>query len=159
AWKLPLDVGWQFCNSAINYGLFCCCCALFAFFVAYIHWHAARKGEHVVYGHILYVLTGLLCFAPIALFFFQYMFADMKSINNLLQHEIQARLIIQHFGYHVSKQRLPMNPFNLDISTLEGRFALIFDQFSYGLLLPPIGSWILLDYKHLAHVMPITREY
>lgn len=106
----------------------------------------------------MYILAGLLCLAPIVLFFFQYIFADVQSINNLAQHEIQAHLIIQGFRYYVSHQRIPILPFNLDISTLQDRFILIFDQFSYGLLLPPIASWILLDYRRLIHFKPPIRE-
>ena len=42
AWKLPIDIGWQFHVAIVNYGLLCLCCALYAFCVSYAHWKPFR---------------------------------------------------------------------------------------------------------------------
>jgi hypothetical protein len=34
AWKLPVDIGWQFHINILSYGLLCTCCAILAFLTA-----------------------------------------------------------------------------------------------------------------------------
>ena len=46
AWQVPIDIGWQVRSNLFSYGLLCLCCALYAFFIAYLVWQEEnRKGE------------------------------------------------------------------------------------------------------------------
>src|SRR5437667_1321815 len=104
AWQLPVDIGWQLHSGLFSYGLLCLCCAVYAFFIAYLAWHEGRS----VRTHS--TLAGLLCLMPLGLFFTQYLFIDMGSIAQLAQHEFQALFIQGHFGYHTAAQFIPIRP-------------------------------------------------
>ncbi len=43
AWQLPIDIGWQLRSGLFSYGLLCLCCALYAFFIAYLAWKGKRR--------------------------------------------------------------------------------------------------------------------
>jgi len=151
AWKLPIDIGWQFHVEVVNYGLLCLCCALYAFCVAYAHWKPFRGSNYFVRRN---VSAGLLCLLPIALFLLQYLCADIHSINQLAQHKIQMLLIRQHFGYRTTPERIIIQPFALDAATLQGRLALLANQISIGLVLPFLSAYLLLGLKRPTTTSP-----
>lgn len=144
AWKLPLDIGWQFRTAIFNYGLLCLCCAIYAFLVACANWKPFKGSDYFV-GR--YKTAGLLCLIPVVLFFLQYIFIDFQAIDHLAQHEIQALLIRAHYGYRISPQHIPLNAFTLNISTLQDRLEILIDQISIGVLLPFSSAWLLIDYR------------
>jgi tetratricopeptide (TPR) repeat protein len=140
AWQLPIDIGWQLRSGLFSYGLLCLCCALYAFFIAYLTWKEIRRDRIRTHS----TLAGLLCLMPVALFFTQYLFIDMGSITQLAQHELQALFIQNHFGYHVAAQFIPIRLDTFDYSTLTGRFRLLLNQLQPGLYLPFLGTFCLL---------------
>src|SRR5215469_8259106 len=84
AWKLPLDLDWQFHSGLINYGLLCCLCAIFIFLVALANWKPFKGSTFFLEnGNI----AGWLCLVPVAVFLFQYTIADPVAIDHLTQHE------------------------------------------------------------------------
>jgi hypothetical protein len=70
AWKLPIDLGWQFHIAAINYGLLCLCCAVYAFFIAYANWRPFKSHVYLVQRP---TLAGVLCIIPVVVFLVQYL--------------------------------------------------------------------------------------
>jgi hypothetical protein len=77
----------------------------------------------------------------------------MPFMAQLAQRETQLLLIQHHFGYHSAAQRIAINPLTLDISSLQARFLLLFDQASFGLLGPCLCCWLLLEY-HRRYALP-----
>src|SRR5260370_36000365 len=75
AWKLPIDSGWQFPVSILNYGLLCLFCAIYAFLVALANWKPFKGSDYFAQRH---TIAGLLCIVPIALFFLQYLCVDFS---------------------------------------------------------------------------------
>lgn len=178
AWKLSIDIGWQFRSSILNYGLLCLGCAIYAFVLAYAQWHSFRSVKNPPAGRnttgvlpagmgrlssIHSGIAGLLCIMPVVLFLLQYLFADVGGINRLAQDEIQALLLRTHFGYSVAAQRISLDAFAVDGSTLQGRFVLLVNQLSIGVLLPCLSAWIVIHYRRFFAVshraVPRKRQY
>lgn len=142
AWKLPVDIGWQFHISILNYGLLCVCCACCSFVVAIAKKKSFKGSKFLVQrGRIV----GGLCLIPVVLFLMQYLFTDVVAIEHLAQHEIQALLTDGHLSYLLAKPLIPINPFVLDISNLQDRFELLANNISLGPLLPILSAWMLID--------------
>lgn len=161
AWRLPIAMGWQFpaaLGVIFNYGLLCLCCAI------YIWFRLVRRGSSCLVeareadgrggGARVLNTAALLCLAPFALFLLQYLCLDIQGINRLAQHQVQALLISRHFGYNAAPLRIPVNPFMIDSSTIQGRLMLIVQQASPGLLLPCLSACLLLYCKRYARVQP-----
>jgi len=66
----------------------------------------------------------------------------VQGINQLAQHEIQMLLIQHHFGYRIAMERITIDPFALDTSTIPGRLEILVDQVSFGPLLPVVAALI-----------------
>ncbi len=151
AWAIAIDVGWQFHTTILSYGLLCTCIALYAFLVAYAQWRPFVGSAVLVQKR---TQVGLLCLLPTALFFMQYLYMDVAGINTLGNHFSQFLLIKQHLGYSVSPIRVAVKPFLLDTSTLAGRFQVLINLASLGVLVPCISAWLLIDRKRLFLVLP-----
>src|SRR4051812_6394196 len=68
AWRLPIDTGWQARSGMFNYGLLCCCEALFALWIALQAWQVLRAEKRVqteIQGRLSLAtyctIAGLLC--------------------------------------------------------------------------------------------------
>ena len=155
AWELPIDLGWQFRISILNYGFLCLCCAVCAFVVAYAYWKPFRGSHYFVQRQ---AIVGFLCIFPVALFLFQYLCVDVRGIDDLAQHKTQMLLIRQHFGYKLAAELIILDPFLVNTSTIWGRALLLVDQVSFGLLLPCLSVWLLIDYKWWQDVRIATRS-
>ncbi len=149
AWNLPLELGWWVglpttLTRLLNYGVLCTLCAVYTMLVGYA---AVRSFRGRVYFRNKHMLAALVCIAPLLLFFVQYLFIDVAFMAALAQRETQTLLIQHHFGYHSAAQRIAINPLTLDISSLQQRFVLLFDQVSVGLAGPLLSCWLLLHYR------------
>lgn len=154
AWQLPVNIGWQVHTVLINYGLLCFCCAVYTFFVVYAQWKPF-KGSNYFAGQ--YRTAAVLCLVPVILFIFQYLFADVTSIELLTQHKIQELLIQHHFGYNIAPVLIPINPLLVDPATLNGRAVLLLDQVAIGPLLLLLSTCILLYGRRFAVVVYPTK--
>jgi hypothetical protein len=151
AWQLPVDIGWQLSSSMFNYGLLCCCNALFSFWIALQAWKA-RHAETTVSVNTRACLplstcctiAGLLCLLLPTLFLMQYLYADMASVAQLTNHEIQAELIKAKLGYGSAAQFIPIKTISFDPITQRGRLALLLDQIGIGSFLPLAVALLLL---------------
>jgi len=163
AWGLPLDIGWQFHVGFVNYGVLCAGCAAYLFFVAYKTLEGANSSRPSALptreadvmnrsfrGSRIMAIAGLICFVPLILLILQYTCIDIVASTILAHHKIQSLLIQQHFGYGAPADRIKMQPFDVDASTMRGRFMLLINQVSIGALLPLVSAWLLLDYGRLA---------
>ena len=156
AWQLPIDIGWQLRSGLFSYGLLCLCCALYAFFIAFLTWKQeeqraispSKLREH-------YTLAGILCLLPIGLFFIQYLFIDMSSIAQLAQHEFQTLFIYSHFGYQVSTPFILIQLNTFDPSNLNDRSTLLIDQVQLGLYLPFLAMLCLFATRHM---LPVSNK-
>ncbi len=149
AWQLPVNIGWHIWhiqNSFLTYGLLCMCDALLAFGIAFAQWRT-RSGRLAIWR--VHLRVGWLCLVPILLLLWQYLFIDIHAIDTLAQHEMQMLLIQQHFGYNTFSLLIPMRPFDVSTSTLLGRFELLINQLSFGVLLPCASGWLFIVYKRL----------
>lgn len=147
AWSLPINIGWSFQAKALNYGLLCLCCAIYAFVVAYLNWRAlSSKGASPVCRP---PSAGILCLVPITLFLLQYLCVDLGAVNQLAQHEIQAVFTRKNFGYDVATPLFPIDPYSWDISSLIGRFQLLIDLVGVGLFVPLLSGLMLLESRRL----------
>lgn len=146
AWQLPVDIGWGFHISVLNYGLLDLFCALYVFLLA-LTYLRPFPGSRYIAGR--YRTAALLCLLPVFLFFLQYLCADMPAIARLAQRDIQGLLIRSHFGYKSGLQLIRLAPLTLDISTLQGRLLLLLDQGTAGLLLPCICACLLVECRRL----------
>ncbi len=151
AWQLSVDTGWQWHSSMFNYGLLCCCEALFAFWIALQAWralHAEKRGpaQTRVWLSLATCCTiaGLLCLLLPTLFLAQYLYADMGSVAQLTNHEIQAQLVKAKLGYGSAGQFLPIETISFDPITQRGRVTLLLDQIGSGSFLPLAGALVLL---------------
>ncbi len=156
AWKLPVDIGWQFHINILSYGLLCTCCAILAFLTAYVHfrqWKEFRKGAYFTSG---YLSLGILCMAPFFLFWFQYLWADLYGIDVLAQHTTQALLIQHHFGYSVSRELIPLSPLTLSTATLLERLVLLIDQVVPGVFVPLVSGCLLIYYRRFLLASGLT---
>jgi tetratricopeptide (TPR) repeat protein len=146
AWSLPIDIGWQFHVGVVSYGLLCLCCAAYVCLVACAIWRPFKRSDYFLHR---YVTAGLVCLVPVLLLLLQYLCMDMRDIDLLAQHKMQALLISDHFGYGTVRDLVTIQPFTLDISTTTGRLTLLVDQAGPGLVLPLISAWILIEYRRL----------
>src|SRR5437773_6174476 len=84
AWQVPIDIGWQFRFSFLNYGLLCLCGSGFALLVALAHCRTFK-------GHIIFQrqhrLVGFFCLLPVLLFLWQYLWVDVGGMTLLASHE------------------------------------------------------------------------
>ncbi|MFL5627254.1 MAG: tetratricopeptide repeat protein [Ktedonobacteraceae bacterium] len=153
AWQLPVNIGWHMQNSLLTYGLLCMCGALLAFGIAVAQWRS-RPGRLSLWR--VHLRAGWMCLVPILLLLWQYLFVDIHTIDALAQHQMQVLLIQQHFGYNTFSLLIPMRPFDVSTSTLFGRFELLINQLSFGVLLPCASGWLFIAYKRLFGV-PVER--
>ena len=158
AWKLPVDIGWQFHSGYFNYGLLCLICAIYSFLIAYTNWKPTTliKSEYFSHKHIT---AGLLCLVPFSLFLLQYLCVDTQEVALLASHQTQALLVQHQFGYGVAAQLIPIKPFTLDISTFLGRLTLLIDEMSFGPILLCLNAWVLIDYRRFAKALPPSRPH
>ena len=156
AWGLPLQLSWwvglpDVLTRLLNYGVFCTVCAAYAVLVGYA---AIRPFRWYTYFENRYILAALLCIAPVLVFCLQYLLIDMSFMAHLAQRETQLLLIQRHFGYHSAAQRIVINPLTLDISSIQQRAVLLFDQASFGLFGPGLACWLLLEYRRRSSMQP-----
>ena len=159
AWGLRLELGWWVglptaLTRLLNYGVLCTLCAVYAILVGYA---AIKPLRGHAYFAQKYMLSALVCMVPLLIFCVQYLFVDMAFMAQLAQRETQLLLIQHHFGYHSAAQRIAINPLTLDISSLQARFILLFDQASFGLLGPCLSCWLLLEYCR-RYAIPESRS-
>ncbi len=156
AWRLPVDIGWQLSSSMFNYGLLCCCNALFSFWIALHAWKARHAGK-IAPSNIRVrlplptccTIAGLLCLLLPILFLVQYLYADMASVAQLTNHEIQAELIKAKLGYGSAAQFFPIETISFDPITQRGRLTLLLDQIGIGSFLPLVAALLLLISRQL----------
>lgn len=140
AWQLPINIGWQLpmalpsvLSVICSYGMLCLCCAACCLLVAWPsdkpNWLTGRS-----------LTVGLFCLVPAALFLVQYLCIDMQAINRLAQHQVQWLLVSRHVGYSLPSLRIGATPFSVDAATIQGRFILLVQQVSFGLLLPCLSA-------------------
>ncbi len=156
AWKLPVDIGWQFHIDILNYGLLCTCCAILAFFAAYVYfrqWKQSKKGAYFTSG---YISLGILCIAPFFLFWLQYLWADLRGIDVLAQHTTQALLIQYHFGYSISRQLISISPLTFSTATLLERLVLLVDQVAPGVFVPLVSGCLLIYCRRFLSASGLT---
>lgn len=155
AWDVPIDIGWQFRAPILNYGILCLFCALYTFAVAFAQWISFRGSRYFLQR---FRMAGLLCLVPCTLFFFQFLCSDIVTMNLLAQHKIQMLLIQRHIGYSLAEQLIPLSPFTIDISTLQGRMAFLVDQMTFGPLLPLISAAMSINPKRLRYVQSVNAD-
>ncbi|HEX3643232.1 MAG TPA: hypothetical protein VHV10_18260, partial [Ktedonobacteraceae bacterium] len=121
AWRLPVDTGWQLRCGMFNYGLLCCCEALFAFWIALRAWQILRAEKRVpteIQARLSLgtccTIAGLLCLLLPTLFLTQYLYADMGSVAQLASHTIQVQLIKAKLGYGSAAQFFPIETIAFD---------------------------------------------
>jgi len=156
AWRLPVDTGWQLRSGMFNYGLLCCCEALFAFWIALQAWkvlHAEKRVQAEIQARLSLAtcctIAGLLCLLLPILFLTQYLYADMGSVAQLTSHEIQVQLIKAKLGYGSAAQFFPIETMSFDPITQRGRVALLLDQVGSGSFLPLASALVLLVSRRL----------
>ncbi|HLZ56715.1 MAG TPA: hypothetical protein VKR06_07180 [Ktedonosporobacter sp.] len=157
AWAIPLDIGWHLRSHIVNYGLLCMCCALASFLLAYQQWRQSvgsllsrrpiaktpGKNQPPISWHLL---ATIFCLTPLLLFLLQYLYIDIHSVDTLAQHKLQLLLIQQHMGYKLADQPIQLQPFQMDITTLQGRMVLLTNQVAAGLAGPLLSAWLLVGY-------------
>lgn len=146
AWNISIDAGWQVRSAVVSYGLLCCCCGLAIWLGAYVH-KEPDGTWHICWKDALPRRLSALCLLPVIMFFLQYLCIDVIGIDQLGQHEVQARLVVQHFGYSTPAQRIPMNPLFLDNSTIWTHLQLLINLVSIGIVLPCASFCLLLSCK------------
>ncbi len=156
AWQLPVDMSWPLRSGMLNYGLLCCCNAIFAFWIALQSWRSWGAEETSIVKlraqislSICCTIAGLFCLLLPILFLAQYLYADMGSIAQLTNHEIQAQLIKAKLGYGSTAQILPIEMISFDPITQRGRMALLLDQIGSGSFLPLASALLLLISRQL----------
>jgi tetratricopeptide (TPR) repeat protein len=154
AWNLPVDLGWQVQIGIFNYGVLYLCCACYCFFLAYANWKSGMT-KNTRYS---LASAGLLCIMPFMLFLLQYLFLDFQVLSLLAQQKNQMTLIQGHYGYKAGSELFPLQSFNIDISTIQGRFQLLIDQLQFGIFVPLISGWLLLDYRSMKRPLAIKRQ-
>ena len=147
AWQIPLNLGWQFQSSSVNYGLLCLVCALYVWLVAWASWKPFRGAQYFA-GR--YRTAALACAVPVVLLVWQFLFSDVNGINVLAQHSIQQLLISHHFGYSIAPERISVSPLLLDTGTLGGRGTLLVNALAVGPLLALVSMSLLLVAWRLA---------
>ncbi|HCI81935.1 MAG TPA: hypothetical protein DHW02_19850 [Ktedonobacter sp.] len=137
AWRLPLDIVWQFHVDVVNYGVLCTGCASYVFYITF----AKARGHN----DASMIIAGLLCFVPLLLFLLQYTCIDIVASTILAHHKTQVLLIQERYGYGAPADRIKLQPFDVNATTVMGRLILLVDQVSIGALLPLVSAWLLLD--------------
>lgn len=155
AWNLPLELGWwvglpTVLTRLLNYGLLCTLCAIYVMLVGYaaikpFRWHTYFANK--------YIVSVFVCIVPLLIFCLQYLLVDMSFMAQLAQRATQLLLVEHHFGYHSAAQRIAIDPLTLDISSIQARLSLLFDQVSFGLLGPCLSCWLLLEHRR-RNVLP-----
>lgn len=140
AWSIPIDIGWRVHSPLFSYGLLCIICGLPAFASAYRYWMKALSDRE----RTGILVASVCCLMPILLFVFQYLCVDLQSANLLAQQKVQMLLIENLYGYKVSPQLLQLQPFEIDSSTLGGRFVVLATQVSPGLIVPFLSTCLLI---------------
>lgn len=154
AWKLPVDIGWQFRVNVFSYGFLCLCCAALANFTAFINLKPSRRTRYFTPG---YASLGVLCMVPFFLFALQYLFADVYGVDVLGQHMIQKLLVSNHFGYSIAPQLIPLSPFTLTTATLFGRFQLLVDVVTLGPFTSLASGLILIGFRRFLTAPNLTK--
>jgi hypothetical protein len=173
AWELPVDIGWQVHSSIFSYGLLCLCGAVFCFVIAYGRLKpllsedaasvmgnlSSKVGD--IRGKRFSVLVGILCLAPVLLFLWQYLFADVHAMEVLAQHRTQLLLIQRYLGYSLAGPLITIDPFSVHTSTFLSRLELLMDQIALGLIFPLVSAGLLMSQRRsllAARVTPIKRR-
>jgi hypothetical protein len=155
AWTLPIDLGWQIQFGVFNYGLLSVACALYSFLLAFRAYKALQTelpaqnatSPRGFSSRNELTLAALLCLVPLGLFFLQYLFIDLTSITNLIQHQTQASLMKTHLGYGSATSLLAINPDTFDALDLYSRVAVVVNNLAPGLFLPLVSTFLLLISK------------
>lgn len=133
-WALPIKLGW---GAWISYGLLSALVAVvFAIRAVGLLRRPLAAGE--------LRLLGWLCMAPSLLFAFQFLFADFRYVSTLARQESQYLSLLNYLGYKLPTQMLNMSAYQIDISSPEGRLALLAQLINPGALLPLIGGILVL---------------
>lgn len=161
AWQLSVDTGWHLCSGMFNYGLLCCCEALFTFWIALQVWqslHAKKRTPAEIRAQLFLpiycTIAGLLSLLLPILFLIQYLYTDMGSVAQLTNHEIQAQLIKAKLGYSSAAQFFPIETISFDPITQRGRVTLLLDQIGSGSFLPLVAALLLLiSHRHFPQLV------
>ena len=155
AWKLTIDIDWQFHSGFFNYGILCCICAIFISFIAFANWKPFKGSSFFVDKA---TIAGLLCLVPPAIFLFQYTIADPVAIDHITQHEVQLLFIQRHFNYDAPLQLIQIYPLTTDSTTLLNRIRLLLDVISIGAFLPILSAGLLLNHKRFSPAVPNNQK-
>lgn len=150
AWSLPVDAGWGVQSALLNYGTVCLGCLLLILAAVYrelMDWRDSTARSPYTWRSAR--LAGVLCFVPVVLFVWQYLFADLPAMHTLAQHETQLLLIQSQFGYSSANQFIRMLPFMASASTLAGRLSLLINVLGPGIFLPCIAGVMALVYAQI----------
>ncbi len=155
AWQLPIYLSWTSSVAVLNYGTLCACCALLLFIMSYAHYKPFKGSHYFLHQH---TFAGVVCLIPVLVFFTQYLFTDVQSINQLAQHKIQMLLIESHYNYRTGAQIFLIKPFTLNIALLGDRLSLLTDQLSFGVLFPCISGWMLFAWCRTSNTYKRSRQ-
>lgn len=173
AWELPIDIGWQVHSSIFSYGLLCLCGAVFCFVIAYGRLKPSLSEDAAIVmgslsskaggirGKRFSVLVGILCLAPVLLFLWQYLFADVHTMEVLAQRRTQLLLIQRYLGYSLAGPLISLAPFSVHTSTFLARLELLTDQVALGLIFPLVSAGLLISQRRsllAARVAPIKKR-
>jgi tetratricopeptide (TPR) repeat protein len=160
AWEIPVYIGWPLRLPALNYGLLCTVGAILASVAGgasapllstklsvAIHLFVKRRLKG------FYHLIAIYCLIISLLFCLQYLFLDIRSIDQLVQNKRQSLLIAYQLGYHSSRQFIPIEPFQLDSNLFISHLSLLLDQWSFGILMPVLAAVVLLRSSRQVVVM------
>ena len=151
AWQIPVYVGWPLRLPVLNYGLLCIVGALLVFVAAAASAPLLPTKLSAVIPLFVkrrlkgfYHLIAIYCLLISLLFCLQYLFLDIRSIEQLAQNKVQSLLIMRHWGYHLVPQAMPINPFDMDSNPFMSHLALLVDQGSFGIVMPALAAVVLL---------------
>src|SRR5581483_7818202 len=128
-------------------GLFCLGYGIYTLVIAYQNWQALKNNKPSSAQRP--TLAGILCLSLPACFLWQFLGVDMGSVNVLAQHQVQALLTQNNFGYNVPAALFPLDLSSWDVSTFAGRFVLLADNAGVGLFLPLLYGLMLLSSRQL----------
>lgn len=146
AWGIPVYIGWPLRLAALNYGLLCFVGALLAFMVGGVSAPLLFNKLSFVKRRLklFFRLIGIYCLIISLLFCLQFVMLDTQGIDQMAQNEVQSLLIARHLGYHLLPRLIPINPFDFDSNLFVVHLALLFDQGSFGILVPALAALVLL---------------